>query len=82
MTFETRQKKPFYTELCVYQSVATDNKPAAVVEVDPDDGAIKLPDVVCSRIYRVYNAEGSYKQGCTSFYTLRRYGPEQEDQGQ
>jgi hypothetical protein len=81
MTFETRQKKPFYTELCVYQSVVTDNDPAAMVEIGPDDDAIKLPDVVCSRICRVYNAEGLYKQGCTSFYTLRRFGPELESQG-
>jgi len=34
----------------------------------------KLPEVVCSRICRLYNAEGQMKQGCTSFFSLKRFG--------
>lgn len=37
-----------------------------------DEVDITLPELCCSKIARVYNHEGSLKQGCTSFFTLRR----------
>lgn len=80
-TFNTRQSKPFYTELCVYQSpVLEETSVGAIIELDPNTGMEQLPEVVCSRICRLYNSEGQLKQGCTSFYSLRRFDPEGEDQ--
>ena len=58
----TRQLRPFSTEFCVYQ------------KADRPEEADALPEVVCSKIERVYNYEGSLKQGCTSFFTFQRFG--------
>lgn len=77
-TFGSRQKKPFYTELCVYQNEASaeeDNAMSASLTIDEESMEnSKLPEVVCSRICRLYNAEGQMKQGCTSFFSLKRFG--------
>lgn len=67
----TRQLRPFYTEFCCYQKTAT-------VVGEGSDEEIVLPDVVCSKISRVYNYEGRLKQGCTSFYNLKRFGIDEE----
>jgi hypothetical protein len=37
-----------------------------------DEVDIELPELCCSKISRVYSFEGKLKQGCTSFFTLRR----------
>ncbi|CAB9509019.1 expressed unknown protein [Seminavis robusta] len=71
-------RKAFYTELCVYQSTTTsaeDGSSMNAMSLD-DDSLGELPEVICSRICRLYNTEGLLKQGCTSFYTLKRFGPE------
>ena len=81
-TFGSRQKKPFYTELCVYQSAAP-SEDEGTIAVDPGaEGMVvqELPEVICSRICRLYNSEGQLKQGCTSFYTLKRFESEAEPQ--
>ena len=44
-------------------------------ELDTMDGPA-LPELVCSKVARIYNFEGSLKQGCSSFYTLKRFGSE------
>lgn len=38
-----------------------------------------LPEICCSRICRIYNPLGQLTQGCTSFYTLKRFGTELDD---
>jgi hypothetical protein len=67
----TRQIRPFYTEFCCYQKAALSTREDAAEE-------IVLPNIVCSKISRVYNYEGRLKQGCTSFYSLKRFGLEDE----
>lgn len=67
----SRQLRPFYTEFCCYQK-------AAPLERDESNEETSLPDVVCSKISRVYNYEGRLKQGCTSFYSLKRFGIDDE----
>ena len=68
--------KPFYTEFCVYQSTDKEesgNNGDDTKDSNGDDEAdVELPELCCSKIARVYNFEGKLKQGCTSFYTLRR----------
>jgi hypothetical protein len=63
----TKNVKPFFSEFCVYQS-------AEEAEAEGD----ALPEVCCSKISRVYNFEGKLKQGCTSFYTFKRFGSDGE----
>ncbi|GAX24303.1 hypothetical protein FisN_4Lh415 [Fistulifera solaris] len=67
----TRQIRPFYTEFCCYL------KAALLTREDAPEETV-LPDIVCSKISRVYNYEGRLKQGCTSFYSLKRFGMEDE----
>jgi hypothetical protein len=59
-TLETQ--RPFYTEFGVYQNGKA---------TDDENG---LPEVVCSKISRVYDSQGQLRQGCTSFFTLKRFG--------
>jgi hypothetical protein len=61
--------KPFYTEFGVFQN---GNGP----ENDGGDdlgGEPNLEELCCSKIGRLYNFEGRLKQGCTSFYTFKRF---------
>ena len=60
---QTRQIRLFSTEFCVYQK--------AEVDQESSEDAMALPELVCSKIERVYNYEGSLKQGCTSFFTFK-----------
>jgi hypothetical protein len=68
----TRRIRPFYTEFSVFQSAAT--------RIDTTDSE-NLPEVVCSKISRVYNYEGKLKQGITSFFNLQRFVNEEENEG-
>jgi hypothetical protein len=68
-----RQVKPFVTEFGVYQSTVVEED---LTEENVDK--ITLPEVICSKISRIYNFEGQLKQGCTSFCTLKRFGEEIE----
>jgi hypothetical protein len=66
-----KTSKPFFSEFCVYQSAeVTEDKIAGEAEV--------LPALCCSRQSRIYNFEGKLKQGCTSFYTFKRFGSDGE----
>lgn len=88
ITFDTsssRTPKPFYTEFSIFQSVPTDDLTVggatskSVMDMSDDD-VQNLPDVVCSKICRLYDFEGKLKQGSTSFYTLRRFGLDNSDE--
>jgi hypothetical protein len=73
----TRQLRPFYTEYCVFQAVVDSQHPGQNSLSDTngmDDEEIKLPQLVCSKMARIYNYEGRLKQGVTSFLTLKRFG--------
>jgi hypothetical protein len=62
----TRRVRPLYTEFTVYQSSAASSS----------DEADLLPELICSKISRLYNYEGKLKQGVSSFFTLQRFGSE------
>jgi hypothetical protein len=75
--------KPFLTEFSVYQRAPSTNEgtkinseiispsvESAGTSVDEEN----LPELVCSKIGRLYNFEGRLKQGVTSFYTFKRFG--------
>ena len=67
-----RPAKPFVTEFCLYQSSGKGDLTADTVDDTP------LPEIVCSKIARVYNHQGTHlKQGVSSFYSLSRYGDDQ-----
>jgi hypothetical protein len=66
--------RPFYTEFSVFQKT---NAPDVVNSVESEE--VSLPDIVCSKIARAYNFQGSFKQGSTSFFALKRFGGEEEN---
>jgi hypothetical protein len=76
LTFDsssTKKAKPFFTEFCVYQSASAGrNEGDEMTNSETNEETIRLPELCCSKIARVYNFEGKLKQGCTSFFTLRR----------
>jgi hypothetical protein len=44
-----------------------------------EDDMPALPEVLCSKISRLYNADGQLQQGCTSCFTLQRFGADAEE---
>jgi hypothetical protein len=69
--------KPFYTEFAFCQSTSGDsirNLPPPNLGSNMDEESLKFPDLCLSKSSRVYNHEGRLKQGCTSFYTFKRFG--------
>ena len=75
---EAATGKPFFTEFCLYQGtekILKDKQPLSA-EDEEENG---LPELCCSKISRVYNFEGQLKQGCTSFYTFKRFGVDEMD---
>ncbi len=70
--------KPFYTEFALCQSTPTtsDGKKASPPSLgdDVDEESLQFPVLCLSRSSRVYNHEGRLKQGCTSFFTFKRFG--------
>jgi hypothetical protein len=77
LTFDrTRQIRPFYTEFCVYQKA---DGPKGTVNDTTATEEPQLPEVLCSKISRLYDTEGRLQQGCTSFFTLQRFGADSED---
>jgi hypothetical protein len=81
--------KPFMTEFCIFQKSQTVNeangKGIQASHSDPmmslDTNIADLPEIVCSKMNRLYNFEGRLKQGFSSFYTLKRFGTEDETIG-
>jgi hypothetical protein len=71
--FFYKKVKQFFTEFCVYKSAnAGMNEGDEMTNSDTDEETIRLPELCCSKIATVYNFEGNLKQGCTSFFALRR----------
>jgi hypothetical protein len=70
----TRRIRPFYTEFAVFQSAAPRTETTDNIQEN-------LPEVVCSKISRVYNYEGKLKQGITSFFNLQRFLNEEDSEG-
>jgi hypothetical protein len=78
--------KPFITEFSVFQRTeggtadGNDDSTSRVSDIsEVDDDTTILPDLICSKISRLYNYEGKLKQGCSSFFTFKRFGPEDTD---
>ena len=75
LTFDRTQnnsRRPLATEFAVYQSAPSD------ASDDENEAAAGMPKLVCSRSTRVYNFEGLLKQGCTSFFSFKRFGTEKD----
>ena len=86
--------KPFYTEFSVFQeaplatlkdgtTVEDDNSKKVMSNVASDGmnfNEDNLPELVCSKIGRLYNFEGRLKQGISSFYTFQRFGVDETDE--
>jgi len=77
---KSRHVRPFYTDFCVFQSAASSSSGGRKVNNLPNDANVgdepRLPEIVCSKMSRVYNYEGHLKQGCTSFFRFKRFGTE------
>ena len=74
LTFDRTQsnaRRPFATEFAVYQSAPSDTP-------DDENEAAAMPKLVCSKSSRIYNFESLLKQGCTSFFTFKRFGTEKD----
>jgi hypothetical protein len=65
--------KPFYTEFCVFQGATP------TTDQSNDGTPCTEKDLCCSKISRLYNFEGKLKQGCTSFYTFKRFEVKDDD---
>ena len=74
LTFD-RRGRPFGTEFAVFQSAPADEEEG---QPDDDESVAGLPKLVCSKSTRVYNFEGLLKQGCTSFFSFKRFGEAKE----
>ncbi len=74
--------KPFYTEFAVFQSTESQDGiiRSATRSMDEDGGNMNLSQLCLSKISRVYNQEGRLKQGCTSFFTFKRFGIDDMDE--
>jgi hypothetical protein len=62
----TRRIRPFYTQFAVFQTNVTN----AANDSFPEQN---FEELVCSKISRLYNYEGTLKQGVTSYSTLHRF---------
>jgi hypothetical protein len=62
-------RRALYAEFCVFQREQRNSSE----NVNNDDSS-ELPNIVCSKIARAYNTDGSLKQGCTGFFDLKRSG--------
>lgn len=82
-TRSTTRSKPFYTEFCIFQSVTNEDSTVGGIPsplgISRSEGDMNLPEVVCSKICRLYSFDGKMKQGSTSFYTLQRFGIDDSD---
>ena len=77
--------KPFYTEFALCQSTpaassTVDTAPPPSRGAEVDDENLQFPVLCLSRSSRVYNHEGGLKQGCTSFFTFKRFGVDDVDE--
>lgn len=80
LSFEQKgsNPKPFYTEFALCQSTYETKDevpilPSLGAEID-ERSEQQLPELCLSKSSRVYNHEGRLKQGCTSFFTFKRFG--------
>jgi len=70
----SRRVRPFYSEFSVFQAARTDESSGG-----NDESLSKLPELICSKMSRVYSFDGTLKQGVTSFFTLQRFDVDEED---
>jgi len=85
LSFETKasNSRQFHTEFGIFQSTKVESEGESTpvsVDMDGDDEELELPSLCFSKISRVYNHDGSLKQGSTSFYTFKRFGIDEMDQ--
>jgi hypothetical protein len=70
------KSQPFYSELMVFQREDKASQSSSPMDADDE---IELPEVICSKLSRVYSAKGDFLQGVSSFYTLKRFGSEKDN---
>ena len=72
LSFAQAESFPFFTEVSIFQRRKKDEK-ELVLEIGDEE---ELPDAFCSRMTRLYNKDGEFTQGTTSFFMLKQMTPE------
>jgi len=75
----TAVTKPFFTEFGVFLNdgpPSNNSNTAGVLDLQENS---KIEQICCSKISRLYNYEGRLKQGCTSFYTFKRFDDDDDN---
>lgn len=72
LSFAQADSFPFFTDVCVFQRRKKDDN-ELVIEIGDEE---ELPDAFCSRMTRLYNKDGEFTQGSTSFFILKAMTPE------
>ena len=70
LSFAQAESFPFYTELSVFLREKKDENDL-IIELGDED---ELPDAFCSRMSRLYDKDGNFAQGSTSFFMLKPIG--------
>ena len=70
LSFAQAESFPFYTELSVFlrEKKGEDD---LIIELGDED---ELPGAFCSRMSRLYDKDGNFAQGSTSFFMLKPIG--------
>jgi len=77
-----RKLQPFYTDIAVFlqKSTTIHQHYQTFFQQNQQNSSMSsstLPDIVCAKLSRLYNASGKLHQGTTSFYHLKRHTVEQ-----
>jgi len=70
LSFAQAESFPFFTELSVFLREKKDENDL-IIELGDED---ELPDAFCSRMSRLYDKDGNFLQGSTSFFMLKPIG--------
>ena len=78
LSFAQAESFPFFTELSVFLREKKDENDL-IIELGDED---ELPDAFCSRMSRLYDKDGNFAQGSTSFFMLKPIGGGDDGQQQ
>ena len=78
LSFAQAESFPFFTELSVFLGEKKDENDL-IIELGDED---ELPDAFCSRMSRLYDKDGNFAQGSTSFFMLKPIGGGDDGQQQ
>lgn len=72
LSFAKAESFPFYTEVSVFLREKKGENDL-IIELGDED---ELPDAYCTRMSRLYDKDGNFSQGSTSFFMLKPIGVE------